>query len=215
MRSQKSSVLIGAACGLFVAAGLQAQVGVDVEGATRAAGGVSQAGRGVGAAADAALDTTARVRGPTDADIALGVQTALTQELQIPGVRSDVRNGVATLSGSVASEAEKQRAERVVRRVDGVTRVRNDLVIAGAAHAGAAHSAARPAGAALDAAVASRIDSNANLAAREIVVKTRDDVVTLTGEVASAAEKETAGRLAADAAAGAEVRNRLKVRGDK
>jgi osmotically-inducible protein OsmY len=195
----------------------QAQIGVDVEGAVRAAEGVNEAGRGVGAArvggtADAAAGVNGGVRGLSDAELSVSVQAAISQELRVPGVRSDVHNGVATLSGTVTSDAERERAEQVARRVDGVTRVRNDLIVAGAANAERHQQHAT--GAALDAAVVSRIRNDSQLAARDIAVSSRGDVVTLTGEVASAAEKESAGRIAADAAAGATVRNQLEVRGE-
>ena len=218
MRRQNSLVTIGAVCLAFAASAANAQV--DVEGAGNAAGGVTEAGRGVGAgrvggAAEAGAGVAGGVRGLSDAEISVGVQTALSHELK-PGVRSDVRNGVATLNGTVASEAEKRRAEQIARRIDGVSRVRNELVVGGAANAGAQSAGqAHALGGSLDATVTNRIKSDAQLAARDIVVKTRNDVVTLTGEVASTAEKEAAGRLAADAAAGAEVRNRLTVRAEK
>jgi hyperosmotically inducible protein len=221
MRAHNSFLTIGAACLAFAASVANAQVGIGVEGAGRAAGGVTEAGRGAGAgrvggAADAAAGVSGGVRGLSDAEIGVGVQTALSHELTMPGVRSDVQKGVATLHGTVASEAEKRRAEQIARRVEGVSRVRNDLVVSGTASTGAqSGSQVQARGTSLDAAVTSRIESDAQLAARDIVVKTRSDVVTLTGEVASTAEKEAAGRLAADAAAGAEVRNRLTVRGEK
>ena len=219
MRGQHSFVTIGAACLAFAASAANAQI--DVEGAASAAGGVTEAGRGVGAgsvsgAAEAAAGVSGGVRGLSDAEIGVGVQTALSRELTMPGVRSTVRSGVATLSGTVASEAEKPACREIARRVEGVSRVRNDLVVGGAANAGAQSAGqAHALGTSLDATVTNRIQSDARLAARDIAVKTRNDVVTLTGEVASTAEKEAAGRLAADAAAGAEVRNRLTVRAEK
>jgi osmotically-inducible protein OsmY len=145
------------------------------------------------------------------------VQASLSQQLGPNGVRSDVRNGVTTLNGTVASEAEKQRAEQIARRVEGVGRVRNALVVqppaAGAASAGRhLEPRADAAGPATHAAIESRLASDARLAGRDIDVRTRNNVVTLTGEVETVAEKEAAGRIAAEAAAGAEVRNRLSVR---
>ena len=210
MRNYNSLVMIGAAYLAIAASGASAQVDLGVEGAAREAGSVTQ-GR-VGGAVDAAAGARVGVDGPTDAETVVGVQTALSQELRIEGIRSDVRDGVATLRGTVASEAEKQRAERIAKRVDGVTRVRNDLVVAGAANAAASAPGASVAGTSVESVVAGRIKSDPQLKARDIAVDTRKDVVTLTGQVESVAEKEAAGRIAADAAAGAEVRNQLTVR---
>ncbi len=196
---------------------------IDVDAAGRAPGEVGSAAGGAGAAARG-------IRGIGDAEVGVHVQSALSRELQMPGVRSDVRNGVATLNGAVASEAEKQRAEQIARRVEGVTRVRNALVVEPASSAAVSlrRSAAqrleqqargigleqqtRGIGSSTDLAVTSRLRADARLAQRDIDVRTRNDVVTLTGEVQSVAEKEAAGRIAAEAAAGVEVRNRLSVR---
>src|SRR5207302_650775 len=41
----------------------------------------------------------------------------------------NVTNGVVTLAGQVPTEADKQRAEEIARRVDGVVRVNNNLQI--------------------------------------------------------------------------------------
>jgi hyperosmotically inducible periplasmic protein len=137
MSRQYSFVTIGAACLAFAASAANAQVDGD---AGRAAGDVSEAGRGVGAGrvggpAEAAAGVTGGVRGLSDAEIGVGLQAALSRELEAPGVRSEVRNGVATLSGTVGSKAEKRRAEQIARRIDGVSRVRNDLVVGGATRA--------------------------------------------------------------------------------
>lgn len=45
------------------------------------------------------------------------------------GIEVEVKEGVVTLSGKVKSERQKNRAERITRRVKGVTKVVNKLVI--------------------------------------------------------------------------------------
>jgi osmotically-inducible protein OsmY len=213
MRNGKAFIVLGTFSLLFGAGIASAQLDVDAAG--RAPGGIGSAAGGVGAAG----------RGIADAEVGVHVQSALSRELQMPGVRSDVRNGVATLNGTVASDVEKQRAEQIARRVEGVTRVRNALVVepASSSAAGAQRleqqargvgleQQTRGVGSSTDIAVTSRLRADARLAQRDIDVRTRNDIVTLTGEVQSVAEKETAGRIAAEAAAGVEVRNRLTVR---
>jgi osmotically-inducible protein OsmY len=221
MPNAKSFIVLGASslsfgAALIFGAGIaSAQLDADVDAAGQAAGG------GIGAAAGSVtggLDSTARPgRDIGDAQIGVQVQSTISHELHAPGVRSDVRNGVATLNGTVATEADKQRAEQIARRVEGVTRVRNDLVVE---HPGAANASvgqhleqqAHAVGPSTETAISSRLRADARLAQRDIEVRTRNDVVTLTGDVTSVAEKETAGRIAAEAAGGAEVRNRLVVR---
>ena len=92
MRRQESFVIVGVAYLAFAATGAHAQLELDVEGAARAAGGVTGAGRGVGAArvdgtTDVAAGVSGGVRGLSDAEIGIGVQTALSQDMQMPGVR--------------------------------------------------------------------------------------------------------------------------------
>jgi osmotically-inducible protein OsmY len=213
MRNRKAIIVLGT-CSLLVGARL-ASAQLDGDAAGRAAGGIGSAAGDVGAA----------TRGIGDAEVGVHVQSALSRELQMPGVRSDVRNGVATLNGTVASEMEKQRAEQIARRVEGVTRVRNALVVEPASSSASAaqrleqqargvglEQQTRGVGSSTDLAVTARLRADARLAQRDIDVRTRNDVVTLTGEVESVAEKEAAGRIAAEAAAGVEVRNRLSVR---
>jgi hyperosmotically inducible periplasmic protein len=164
------------------------------------------------ATASAQLDVVTDVA--ADAAAGAQLQTTLSQDLHFSGVDSDIRDGVATLRGTVRSHAEKLQAEQTARRIAGVTRVRNQLSVI-ADGAAAAHASGGDA-ASIDAAVAARLNADTRLASRGITVRTRKDVVTLTGDVATVAEKELAGRLAAEAAANAnvDVRNRLVVRTD-
>lgn len=213
MFNGRSIIVLGTCCLTFAAGIASAQIDVDAAG--RAAGGIGSASEGIGSASAAA-----GARGLSDAQIGVSVQSALSQQLQMPGVRSDVRNGVATLNGTVASEADKQRAETIARRVEGVTRVRNALVVDAPSQQGASvgqhlEQQTRAAGPSTEAAISSRLHADTRLAQRDIDVRTRNDTVTLTGEVTSVAEKEAAGRIAAEAAAGAEVRNRLVVRSEE
>jgi osmotically-inducible protein OsmY len=93
----------------------------------------------------------------------------------------------------------------------GVTRVENPAVVS--PDSTAIVAADKRAGNSLETAVRANLDANARLAGRGIGVQTRGNIVTLTGEVESVAEKELAGRIAADTPEVAEVRNRLLVRG--
>jgi osmotically-inducible protein OsmY len=125
-------------------------------------------------------------------------------------VRTDVEKGVATLQGSVSSEAEKQRAERITRDIEGVKRVRNELVTEPAtpvAQRVEANDTKGPPAEAIEA----KLRGDARLSGRDIDVRTKGSVVTLTGEVQSSEEREAAGRIAAEAAEGVEVRNRIEV----
>lgn len=63
---------------------------------------------------------------PKDADIQAAVTTALQST---PGVSADVKDGVVTLSGAVATEADKDAAEAAAKVVQGVKSVANNLTV--------------------------------------------------------------------------------------
>ncbi|MET3878131.1 BON domain-containing protein [Chitinophaga sp. OAE865] len=63
---------------------------------------------------------------PKDADIQAAVTTALQSS---PGVTADVKDGVVTLSGSVASQADKDAAEAAVKLNQGVKSVVNNVTV--------------------------------------------------------------------------------------
>lgn len=49
-------------------------------------------------------------------------------------INVDVENGVITLSGSVATNAQKETAGRIAQGVEGVTSVRNNITVSGSAN---------------------------------------------------------------------------------
>lgn len=63
---------------------------------------------------------------PKDADIQAAVTTALQST---PGVSADVKDGVVTLSGAVATEADKDAAEAAAKVTQGVKSVVNNLTV--------------------------------------------------------------------------------------
>lgn len=181
---------------LIVAAGIVAAQlpGVDTRGATSIGGSV-----------------TGSVSGVTDATVGARLESTLRHELEVPGVRSDVVGSVAMLRGIVATEAERERAAEIARRVDGVTRVRNDIVVRDESE-GSIGASGEGASVSLRAAVRANLDASGTFAGRGIDVETRNhNVVRLTGVVSSEAEKALAGKIAADTEAVAEVRNDLVV----
>jgi osmotically-inducible protein OsmY len=141
------------------------------------------------------------------------IESVLNHELRVSGVTSRIDNGVATLEGSVPSQGDKEAAERIARRVQGVARVQNEIVVSSdvsaAAHAG------NPLPDGLDIAVLTRLATDERLAGSDIsdieVQSSANHVVTLTGEVPTDAERELAGRIAAETNSVSEVRNQLVV----
>lgn len=69
-----------------------------------------------------------------DATIMARVRAELVRELQtrtLVNINIDVTEGVVTLAGPVATEEDERRAEQIVREVDGVVRVNNNLIVVG------------------------------------------------------------------------------------
>jgi osmotically-inducible protein OsmY len=66
-----------------------------------------------------------------DATITTRVKTALLNDPDVGGLRIDVDTfkGVVTLSGAVKSEAERDKAITLARRISGVTDVKSTLQI--------------------------------------------------------------------------------------
>ena len=66
-----------------------------------------------------------------DATITTRVKTALLNDPDIGGLRIDVDTfkGVVTLSGSVKTAAERDKAMAIARKIDGVTDVKSTLQI--------------------------------------------------------------------------------------
>lgn len=56
-------------------------------------------------------------------------ELATADDLRDSTINVDVDNAVVTLTGTVASQAQKTRAQQVARAVEGVTNVRNNLTV--------------------------------------------------------------------------------------
>jgi osmotically-inducible protein OsmY len=84
----------------------------------------------------AAAQTTAQVM--TDAEITTAVKTKLLADTTVGGLKIDVdtEKGVVTLTGKVASAAERTQAVHLARETSGVKRVVNKLTMETAATAG-------------------------------------------------------------------------------
>ncbi len=155
----------------------------------------------------------------SDPGITTAVKTKLAADDTVKAYRIDVdtKEGVVTLLGTVDTPAAKTRAVEVARGTDGVRNVVDQLTVSAgvtpttglddAAQQRAAE-AARGAGAAADSAGESTEDAaltakvktkflaDTAIAGLRIDVDTKNNVVTLTGVVPSAAEKTRAVQVA-------------------
>lgn len=69
-------------------------------------------------------------------------ELAAADDLRDSTINVDVDNGVVTLSGTVASAAQKTRAETLAKGVEGVTSVKNDLKVSADGGGGNTNAAA-------------------------------------------------------------------------
>ncbi|HJR71422.1 MAG TPA: BON domain-containing protein [Gammaproteobacteria bacterium] len=135
-------------------------------------------------------------------------------------IDTDVDNGVVHLTGTVRDDIDRDLAVELVRGLDGVVEVKNDIKLdrASAEKTIAERQSAetRDFGSWVDdatttAMVKSKLIGNANIAAGKINVDTRDDIVTLSGRVGSGKEKELAEQIAANVSDVEDVKNNLVV----
>lgn len=147
-----------------------------------------------------------------------------TRPLNPFDIDTQVEDGVVHLTGSVESEVERDLAGELAKSVEGVTEVRNELKVASAASLSSARRAEREQlarqrtdmrrwveDASTSAVVKSKLLANQNTKGLDIKVETRNRVVTLSGQVSSAEERQLAELLARNTDNVAEVRNELTV----
>lgn len=111
-------------------------------------------------------------------------------------INTDVNQGTVILSGKVASEIDKELAEELVEGIDGVKMVENELSVIN----DKSNSDNSLVGSMTDAKVTTVLKSRymfeSEVSAVDINIDTKDGVVTLNGQVASAAESDLAEAIA-------------------
>lgn len=165
--------------------------------------------------------------GQTDPGVTTAVKAKLAADdtVRATDINVDTRNGVVTLKGEVPTAAAKTRAIELAKATDGVRDVVDALAITPAAaptsgtmdEAGRkADESARGVGATMgDAgittAVKSKLLADTTVGGLDINVDTNDAVVTLRGEVRSAAEKKRAMDIARETDGVKSVKDQLKI----
>ena len=144
----------------------------------------------------------------------------LNRHLNAFAINTDVENGMVHLTGMVESDIDRDLAGEIAEGIDGVVEVQNDLKVEESARQAAAKKSGeegkRSFGTWVDdatttAAVKSRLVGNANTKGLQIDVDTWGDVVTLSGEVGSAEEKQLAEEIARNTGDVEDVLNQLVV----
>jgi hyperosmotically inducible protein len=124
--------------------------------------------------------------------------------LKDDSIKTESRNGVVTLTGTVADASHKSLAEETVESLPGVKSVNNQITVTGAIPA--EHS---------DSWIGWKVKSallfHRNVSASGTTVYVKDGIVTLQGEASSMAEKELTTEYARDVDNVKEVRNEMTI----
>jgi osmotically-inducible protein OsmY len=124
--------------------------------------------------------------------------------LKDDSIRTEAKDGVVTLTGTVAEESHKALAQETVASLPGVTRVDNKL-------ATKAEVAAENADMWIIRKVKLTLLFHSNVNAGKTDVAVKDGVVTLKGEASSMAQKELTAEYAKDIEGVKEVKNEMTV----
>ena len=141
---------------------------------------------------------------PTDEELQASAQSVLRWNGQIDAakIRVSVRNGIVTLQGTVESYWQRTTAERLVRELEGVTQVRDELAVV-------------PGYEVLDERIAQDIvaalERSAYVDADDVTVKVNDGHVTLSGTVSHWLALRSAYEAALYTPGVRDIQNNLKV----
>jgi osmotically-inducible protein OsmY len=147
----------------------------------------------------------------SDGWITMKVMTALTFHKNVSASDTTVhtKDGIVTLTGKADNAAQKELTSEYAKDVEGVTEVRNQLVVNG-------RPTPRTVGekvddASITAQVKTTLLFHKSTHVLATKVETKDGVVTLHGEAKSAAERELVTKLAEDVKGVKQVHNRMNV----
>lgn len=150
--------------------------------------------------------TPVRAAHETDDRIESAAKNSYVFKTHLKGdsIKTESKNGVVTLTGTVAAESHKSLAQDTVEGLPGVKSVDNRLKIKGESHA--EHSDAW-----LSTKVKSALVFHRNVSAAKTDVHVKNGLVTLRGEASSLAQKELTAEYAKDVEGVKEVRNEMTI----
>jgi len=150
----------------------------------------------------------------SDAWITMKVKTALAFHKHVSAVGTDVNTekGVVTLTGMADSDARKQLTGEYAKDVEGVTEVRNKLVVSKPAHPPKATIGEKVDDASITAQIKTTLLFRKSTHALATKVHTKNGMVTLHGEARNAAERDLVGKIADDIHGVTMVHNKMTVK---
>lgn len=142
---------------------------------------------------------------------------AFNRHLSPFSLNVDVEGSVATLTGTVENEVKRELAEQVALGIEGIETVDNRIRVDPGVRPRLVSVAAvdeRLDDATVEARVKSKLLWNTRTEGLDIGVESREGLVTLSGESASAQARELAGKLAASTEGVERVDNAIRVTGE-
>ena len=162
------------------------------------------------------LDNKLAVKGESpaansDAWIMMKVKTALLFHRSVSaGTTVDVKNGIVTLKGNAANQAEKDLTTEYAKDVDGVKDVKNEMAVSKTTKK-AETTGGKIDDASITGLVKMTLLYHRSTSALNTSVTTKNGVVTLSGKAKNAAEKDLAAKYANDVNGVKSVNNRMTI----
>ena len=149
----------------------------------------------------------------SDAWVLAKVKAALLFHKNVSAIQTevDVKDGMVTLRGEAASDAQKDLTTEYVKDVEGVKGVRNEMKVSGTPKGTTDTLGEMIDDASITASVKSALLLQRSTSALHTKVDTKNGVVTLTGQAKSAAEKDLATKLVSDIKGVKNVKNEMTI----
>ncbi|MCB0318257.1 MAG: BON domain-containing protein [Bdellovibrionales bacterium] len=137
----------------------------------------------------------------------------LNRHMILSGVKTDVRNQTAYLTGTVDSEVKKELAEQIAKSIDGMKGVENNIQVAKEnTDKSNSNSFSKLIGdLSTTASVKTKLIANSEVNGFDINVESNGNTVTLLGEVESDIQRDLAEQIALNTDGVTTVNNKLQV----
>jgi osmotically-inducible protein OsmY len=149
------------------------------------------------------VDNRIEVKGPTensDTWLSMKVKSALVFHRNVNANKTDVsvKDGIVTLKGEAASQAQKDLTGEFSKDVEGVKGVQNEMTVAAKPEPPTQTMGEKIDDASITAQVKATLLTHRSTGVLRTKVSTMDGVVTLTGQARNAAERDLATKLVED-----------------
>ena len=136
----------------------------------------------------------------SDTWVSMKVKTALLFHRNVSGTKTEVyvKDGIVTLKGEAASQAQKDLTTEFAKDVEGVKDVKNEMTVAANPEKPGETMGEKIDDASITAQVKMTLLSHRSTGVLRTKVETNDGVVTLAGKARNAAEKDLATKLVSD-----------------